>query len=298
GFTLVTPNPDDRIIINTQEHDRNWVAGTSGGVSFVPLTLGSHQNLMLDLAVHDAGAGNDTVDLPLGMAEGSLLSVVGGFGNNQVTIGGGTVEFMPMVGINDQAANPGFLPLVGNFALTAKGNAQAILYTGTGVTELSIQDEAKVTVKADLFSTLRLQGLSITGQGTLDLDGYDLVVGAADNEDATLFQISQLIGFAFNASAGRWTGAGITSSTLLSQPLRGLVPTISGDSILVKHTWIGDVTCDGKLDGDDYFLIDSGFISKKNGYCNGDLNFDGVVDGDDYFLVDSAFIGQTAQAAD
>ncbi len=71
------------------------------------------------------------------------------------------------------------------------------------------------------------------------------------------------------------------------------------NSILVKYTWNGDMDMNGKVDADDYFLMDSGFLSggALKGYRNGDLDYNGtvqrgIVDADDYFLIDSAFLGQ------
>jgi hypothetical protein len=49
---------------------------------------------------------------------------------------------------------------------------------------------------------------------------------------------------------------------------------------------------DGVVNADDYFQIDSGYITQAKGYQNGDFNYDGVINADDYFLIDSAFIGQ------
>ena len=63
--------------------------------------------------------------------------------------------------------------------------------------------------------------------------------------------------------------------------------------VLVRYSWDGDANLDGVVNADDYFQIDSGFISQKKGYYNGDFNYDGVVSADDYFLIDSAFIGQS-----
>ncbi|HEX2972672.1 MAG TPA: hypothetical protein VHP11_10085, partial [Tepidisphaeraceae bacterium] len=69
--------------------------------------------------------------------------------------------------------------------------------------------------------------------------------------------------------------------------------TVTANDILVKYTWTGDVTLDGKVDLADYFLVDAGFITQATGYRNGDLNLDGKVDLADYFLIDAAFISQT-----
>jgi hypothetical protein len=49
----------------------------------------------------------------------------------------------------------------------------------------------------------------------------------------------------------------------------------------------------GRVDVDDYFLIDSGFLGGLSGYRNGDLNLSLTVDADDYSLIDSAFAEQS-----
>ena len=46
---------------------------------------------------------------------------------------------------------------------------------------------------------------------------------------------------------------------------------------------------DGKINGDDYFRIDSVFATHPTGYANGDLNYSGNVDADDYFIIDSNY---------
>jgi len=69
------------------------------------------------------------------------------------------------------------------------------------------------------------------------------------------------------------------------------------NSILLKCTWDGDADLDGVVNADDYFQIDSGFITQKPGWYNGDFNYDGLVNADDYFLIDSAFLGQTGPLA-
>jgi alpha-tubulin suppressor-like RCC1 family protein len=59
----------------------------------------------------------------------------------------------------------------------------------------------------------------------------------------------------------------------------------------------GDANYDGKVDADDYFLIDRGFLSKLSGWGNGDFNGDGKVDADDYFIIDKAFLDRVTNAA-
>jgi len=69
------------------------------------------------------------------------------------------------------------------------------------------------------------------------------------------------------------------------------------NNILVRYAWNGVANLDGVVNADDYFQMDSGFISQKKSYYNGDFNYDGVINADDYFLIDSAFIGQSGPLA-
>ncbi|MGE5607757.1 MAG: hypothetical protein ACM359_00740, partial [Bacillota bacterium] len=134
------------------------------------------------------------------------------------------------------------------------------------------------------------------GSDNLDVADNELIVSVPEGEDMsdTLALVNSLVRSGRNG--GSWTGAGIASSAAAKNELTGLavVPDEQARLIRIKHALNGDVNLDGVVDGDDYFLIDAGFITRKNGYQNGDLNYDGLVDGDDYFLIDSAFIGQNA----
>jgi hypothetical protein len=64
--------------------------------------------------------------------------------------------------------------------------------------------------------------------------------------------------------------------------------------VLVKHTYNGDANGDGRLNADDYFRIDQGFLAQPQNprFTQGDFNYDGRVNADDYFLIDQAFLGQ------
>ena len=161
---------------------------------------------------------------------------------------------------------------------------------------------------------LVINQLSITDAGRLDLADNAMVihVTAGDPKET----LSEVEGFIWSArgSAGDWLGAGLTSSSardyrggltglgaILNDKggTEGPVYTEFGgepvglNSILVKYTWNGDANLDGVVNADDYFLIDSGYITQKRGWYNGDFNYDGMVNADDYFLIDSGFIGQT-----
>jgi hypothetical protein len=69
---------------------------------------------------------------------------------------------------------------------------------------------------------------------------------------------------------------------------------LAGGDVLVKFSYDGDANGDGLIDADDYFRIDSGFLSPPPDilYFHGDFNYDRIIDADDYFLIDSSFLGQ------
>jgi hypothetical protein len=62
----------------------------------------------------------------------------------------------------------------------------------------------------------------------------------------------------------------------------------------VKFSYNGDANGDGKVNADDYFRIDSNFLTPPANatYGDGDFNFDDAINADDYFLIDSSFLGQ------
>ena len=65
--------------------------------------------------------------------------------------------------------------------------------------------------------------------------------------------------------------------------------TVNGSTVLVKYTYAGDANLNGVINGDDYFLIDSGFIARAKAYAAGDFDYSGIVNADDYFLIDSNY---------
>ena len=68
--------------------------------------------------------------------------------------------------------------------------------------------------------------------------------------------------------------------------------TVSGASVLVKYTYLGDATLSGTINGDDYFAIDNGFAARGSGFANGDFDYNGRIDADDYFWIDESYSSQ------
>ena len=104
------------------------------------------------------------------------------------------------------------------------------------------------------------------------------------------------------ANAGHLTALGVIQNNELGSPIyTALNPfdsmTPGASDILVKYTYYGDANLDGKVDGSDYSLIDSGFLTHATGWVNGDFNYDGVINGSDYTLIDNAYNTQGARLA-
>ncbi|MCY2951881.1 MAG: hypothetical protein NTU53_07870, partial [Planctomycetota bacterium] len=77
-------------------------------------------------------------------------------------------------------------------------------------------------------------------------------------------------------NGGDWNGTGLVSSTaaarFLTDGFTGLTQAEdAGGNVVVKYSWNGDVNQDALVNADDYFYVDSGYITKDPGYANGDL---------------------------
>ena len=293
------------------------------GGSFRLRTLGGNDTLVVDAAsgdpygatsvLFDGGDGNDTL----------ILS--GSVNEDAFTIG----DSVASVG-RFEAAREGveFVELRGrggddSFAIEDDPNAQLKIDTGAGestVTEsdgdhtftsanlladrlhLVVADDATVTIPdarnlrsldlsraAKIFLTgdagqvFRLNGLSITHDATLDIGSATVVVEPDPDNRAVSTNLAGLV------RSGRLTSADA------SRPNRDIAV---GEGASVKSTWTGDANLDGRINSDDYFRIDSGFLAQpaNPAYNQGDFNYDGRINSDDYFLIDSAFLAQGTQA--
>ena len=168
-----------------------------------------------------------------------------------------------------------------------------------------------VTPGANKVLAIRQQDnepVAVFAGGQLDLHDNDMVVhSTAAQRQAVLTRVIDHVKSARNAPTP-WTGPGIGSSAAAQNPLTGLAAMLNpglaifsgemvdANAILIKYTYNGDANLDGRINADDYFKIDSGFLAQPANptYADGDFNYDARINADDYFLIDSSFLGQGA----
>jgi hypothetical protein len=156
----------------------------------------------------------------------------------------------------------------------------------------------------------------------LDLTDNKLIVTAPDStgtwNGSAYDGVSGLVQSA--RGTGNWSGTtGITSSSAASNPNPKLFSigvvkagdiksiaddatatfagqTIHGSDTLAMYTYGGDANLDGKINIDDYGLIDShvGQSGTAFGWHNGDFNYDGKINIDDYGIIDGNIGAQGA----
>ena len=176
---------------------------------------------------------------------------------------------------------------------------------------LVISVRAAGTTAASNLSVLK--SLNLNPGGLIDLNNNDLLIHTTD---PLIVQAALQTGY----SGGTWNGAtGIRSTAAAASSLYTLGSlynaTATGVAILtkfdgitavardelIKFTYYGDATLDGKVDGSDFSRLDSAYLSNQNGttlftgWYNGDFNYDGVINGADYTLIDNSFNAQGAQ---
>jgi len=200
--------------------------------------------------IFNGGTGVDTLDIRSGSHSFATDAVTGTANLNLVVTGDATVTFecsqhLASLVISDQG-RVSFTPR----APTGRGGK--IIHTG---------------------------GLGLGFGATLDLADNDLIVNNGDLDAITgAIKSAWLIG-----KGGRHA----TLAAVLNDKGDGQIKlTFGGQSVgltdvLVKYSWEGDANLDGVVNADDYFQIDSGFISQKKGWYNGDFNYDNVVNADD-----------------
>ncbi|HYO10252.1 MAG TPA: hypothetical protein VER17_14890 [Tepidisphaeraceae bacterium] len=231
----------------------------------------------------------------------------------------GAVNFADSSGSQDLTVDGGAFTFASNLASSA-GSVALHVVNGATVTLGASQTLAAVSIDNGTLSlpagasrVLSTGALSVTGAaGRLDLrDNKAIVRGTATGSwsGGAYAGVNELVASARNG--GAWNGPGVGTS-MPSAPGSGraalavasaadvlhIAPaqtgtwagqTVTGGDTLIMYTYAGDADMNGKINGDDYFVIDSRVAQSGSvfGWYNADFDYNGRIDGDDYFLIDS-----------
>ncbi|HZZ44179.1 MAG TPA: autotransporter-associated beta strand repeat-containing protein [Tepidisphaeraceae bacterium] len=262
---------------NTQLNDVNLFLNST--VSTDNLTF---QN-GLDLNGHDRVI---TVGAKTATISGNIINTGATLGGLQKA-GVGTLELTGANTYNDgTAVNNGIL-LIGNPAAL-----------GTGTVSINTAGTISGTIKVEpgLAGPVTLSNLVIGSAAKMDLTtGKIAIQYAAAGLTSPAANVLTYIRNAYHA--GAWDLPGLTSSSITPTNSTALGYYDDGSQVTVKYTWYGDLNLDGRVNGDDYALLDQQVakfgLGAAGSWVNGDVNYDGVVDANDYLLTDQAFAAQT-----
>jgi autotransporter-associated beta strand protein len=198
----------------------------------------------------------------------------------------------------------------------ADGGTVVFTRSLTTSSALNVSGTGKIASSSGGGKVFKTNAVTATGGGSIDLADNRLIVANASAGAAatTAANLTALLKNGFNG--GQWNGgAGIVTSRPNAGPathLTALAVAVAGDVNLTGQSWAGqtlaatdavvmytyggDADLNGKLDGDDYFRIDSNInIAGASGWTKGDFDYNGVINGDDYFVLDSNIGRQGAQ---
>ncbi len=326
SFAVVTSNAADTLSVAILSDGTNVLSGTSGGISLPTVTLGDLNQIVIDAATNDAGAGDDSlsVDSSSTSIDIPFIEFDGGTGANTLTVDGETSRI-------DATMSSG-----GSLATLVSEDATLVTHRFRQ-TSLTLSEGSRAIVLPDgtsagasVLEILDIAGSPSGPTAQLDLTDNDLILRATEaTSDALHAAIETNIKSARNGQDSNlvtnWDGQGITSSTARTSNLStgfdlvglGVIrnsdleiatglphspyTTFAGqpvgpNDVLIKFTYTGDGNFDGQVDFDDYIAMDNAFngLIPNLGWATGDINYDEVINFDDYSLVDQAFFFQSA----
>jgi fibronectin-binding autotransporter adhesin len=154
-------------------------------------------------------------------------------------------------------------------------------------------------------------GVTVAAGAVLDLTNNDMILPYVSTSPAAAIRALLVNGYA----GGAWNGTGGINSSAAAGDATHLTAlgygeatdvgvksldgqTIAGNAAIVKFTYYGDGTLDGKVDlGNDFNLFLQGFLNSNlltnaNRWELGDYNYDGLVNGADFQLFVDGFKSQ------
>jgi autotransporter-associated beta strand protein len=288
-------------------------ASISGGVTLSGPATGNSVDIQLTAPTFGykggTGISNANVTIPAGTTMASNSYSVQGTGLN---VGGGSLTI------------DGTIP---TDSIVAAYNKGLVTFTHStevktfGFANLSGLAPGKFQVTPGADKTIRAQNAVFDPGGKIDIGDNKLILstaagtspGAVGTWNGTTY--TGALGLVRGGmNGGTWDGTGIVTSLAdakapasltsigvaragdVGYPSRGTFGdfTPGVDDILIMYTYAGDADLNGKLDGDDYFKIDSNInVAGASGWSSGDFDYNGKINGDDYFILDRNMGRQT-----
>ncbi|HYO10231.1 MAG TPA: LamG-like jellyroll fold domain-containing protein, partial [Tepidisphaeraceae bacterium] len=252
------------------------VAGGNVTVTSPAETLSFAASSFADILVSGT-AGDDVLTLAATMPK--PMTFAGGTGSDALNVAAGASHTLGA----DASA--------GTSSLALRVDGSLVFESTQHLASLTVNGTA--TLAADGDRVLHVGTLAVAG--TLDLADNALIVSSGTLGSWTGSSYGGLTGLvATGRNGAAWNGNGIVTSRPAAQgesAIATLGVSPSGGGVMVRFTYVGDADLNGRVDGDDYFVIDSHVNATKGtpdawGWHHGDFNFDGRIDGDDYFLID------------
>jgi hypothetical protein len=162
----------------------------------------------------------------------------------------------------------------GSDSLVSISGATVNLTSNASVSELSMDAGAALRLAAAGNRTLRTAGLFLDSNSVLDLSDNELLIDYTDDSPAPAIRELLLSG----RNGGAWNGMGITSSAAAAAPQTTLGYHESGESILVRHTLLGDANLDGGVDITDLGILATNWQQSGRSFSHGDFDYSDTVD--------------------
>ncbi|HZZ43493.1 MAG TPA: aspartyl protease family protein [Tepidisphaeraceae bacterium] len=127
--------------------------------------------------------------------------------------------------------------------------------------------------------------LTISSGAQLDITTNTLLLSPGSTPSTTLTQLRQYL-----------HNSQLISSTAASDPQHihalGYLLSPDNSSITLQTSLIGDANLDGKINADDYALLDRSFAKSLTSayWQDGDFNYDGIITTADYLLLDTTYL--------
>ncbi|HZZ45044.1 MAG TPA: dockerin type I domain-containing protein [Tepidisphaeraceae bacterium] len=241
------------------------------------------------------------LDAPVNYAHNSSITITGGYINfaattastltdthPQLTIGPDAIAYLdgPADPFSDSAGRTFNIHNDGVFNVYA-GDTKLAAITGAGSTVLF---GSSITADSITQSSLDIQSGSIILRPSASLSTLDSILitaGSFDlaNNTLTITSVSPDTLRQYLHDSLLFSSASDSTHTLAYS-------FSAGPQARVLLSLIGDANLDGKINADDYALLDRSFAKHLADphWTDGDFNYDGIINSQDYLLLDHAFL--------